>query len=148
MSTCDTAACDLLRRSCPNFLRNCRSLPSCMRAPSHSSHASQVVNASDWDRRHGGSSVSNTGTGTRITLAFFRLRSMVSPPSNRIAHFLFSVCSASIRSSCCFRKRIISAASTFLFFVAIASDCFVFFLFLCRFPWSPRAHPSSAPHQC
>lgn len=72
-SACNTAACDLLRRSCPSFLHNCRSLPSFMPAQSHISHASQVVNASDWERRNGGSSLSNTGTGTRITLAFFRL---------------------------------------------------------------------------
>ncbi len=90
--------------------------------------------------------MSNTGTGTRITLAFFRWRSMVSPPSNRIAHFLFSVCSASIRSRCCFRKRIISAASTFLFFVAIASDCFVFFFcFFVVFPEVPALTPLQHP---
>ena len=70
------------------------------------------------------------------------LRSMVSPPSNRLAHFLFSVCSASIRSSCCFRKRTISAASTFLFFVAIASDCFVFFFVSSSFSLkAPRSLP-------
>ena len=74
------------------------------------------------------------------------LRSMVSPPSNRIAHFLFSVCSASIRSSCCFRKRTISAASTFLFFVAIASDCFVFFFVSLSFSLeSPRSPLFSTP---